>query len=300
MYDIIIIGAGPAGLTAAIYARRAGKSVLVLEAKTYGGQIVNTTDIENYPAEPGISGLDLAKKMYDQAKNLGTEFKFEKVEDIAGGEVKTVKTDEGSYESKAIIIATGTDYKKLEIENEEKLAGHGISYCAICDGNLYKDKVVAVAGGGNSALYESLYLADIVKKLYLVHRRDEFRGDDTLTKKLEEKPNVEFILGSNVTKLNGKDKLESIEINGEKTLEVSCLFVAVGREPKNTFSKIEKDMNGFIQASEDCKTNLDGIFVAGDARTKSTRQIVTAVSDGAVAATAAIKYLSGGYYGAHQ
>ena len=300
MYDIIIIGAGPAGLTAAIYARRAGKSVLVLEAKTYGGQIVNTTDIENYPAEPGISGLELAKKMYDQAKNLGAEFKFEKVEDIAGGEVKTVKTDEGDYEAKAIIIATGTDYKKLEIENEEKLAGHGISYCAICDGNLYKDKVVAVAGGGNSALYESLYLADIVKKLYLVHRRDEFRGDETLTKKLEEKPNVEFLLGSNVTKLNGKDKLESIEINGEKNLEVDCLFVAIGREPKNTFSKIEKDMNGFIQAGEDCKTNLDGIFVAGDARTKSTRQIVTAVSDGAVAATAATKYLSGGYYGAHQ
>ena len=299
MYDIIIIGAGPAGLTAAIYARRAGKSVLVLEEKTYGGQIVNTVDIENYPAEPGISGLELAKKMYDQAKKLGTEFEFEKVEDIVGGEVKTVKTDEKEYQAKAIIIATGTDYKKLGIKDEDKFAGHGLSYCAICDGDLYKDKVVAVAGGGNSALYESLYLADIVKKLYLVHRRDEFRGDDTLIKKLEEKPNVEFILGSNVTKLNGKDKLESIEINGEKNLEVSCLFVAIGREPKNTFSKIEKDMNGFIQAGEDCKTNLDGIFVAGDARTKSTRQIVTAVSDGAVAATAAIKYLSGGYYGSH-
>jgi thioredoxin reductase (NADPH) len=300
MYDIIIIGAGPAGLTAAIYARRASKKVLVLEAKTYGGQIINTLDIENYPAESKITGLDLAKKMYNQAKDLGAEFEYEKVTEIIdNGDKKLVKTEDGEYEAKAVIVATGTDYRKLGLENEDKLAGRGVSYCATCDGAIYKGKTVAVAGGGNGALYEALYLADIVEKIYLVHRRDEFRGDEILTDKLKEKGNVEFIFGSNVTKINGEDRLESIEINNERTLEVSALFIAVGREPKNDFLKVEKDINGYIQAGEDCKTNIDGIFVAGDVRTKSTRQIVTATSDGAVAATAAIKYLSGGYYATH-
>ena len=300
MYDIVIIGAGPAGLTAAIYARRGGKKTLVLEGKTYGGQIINTLDIENYPAEPKISGLELAKKMYIQAKDLGAEIEYEKVTEIVdNGETKLVKTEEGEYETKAVIIATGTDYRKLGLENEEKLTGRGVSYCATCDGALFKDKEVAVAGGGNGALYEALYLAGIVSKVYLIHRREELRGDEILVKKLEEKGNVEFILGSNVTKINGEEKLKSIEINNERTIEVSCLFIAIGREPKNDFISAKKDENGYIEASEDCKTSIDGIFVAGDARTKSTRQIVTATSDGAIAATAAIKYLSGGYYGTH-
>ena len=300
MFDIIIIGAGPAGLTAAIYARRANKKTLVLEAKTYGGQIVNTLDVENYPAESKISGLELAKKMYEQAKSLGTEFEYEKVIDVVDdGEKKIVKTEDGVYEAKAVIIATGTDYCKLGLEKEEEFAGRGISYCATCDGALFKGEIIAVAGGGNSALYEALYLSDIVKKIYLIHRRDELRGDEILVEKLKEKGNVEFILGSNVTKLIGDEKLEQIEINGEKTLDVSALFIAVGREPKVSFSKITKDINGYIQAGENCKTNVEGIFVAGDVRTKDTRQIVTAVSDGAVAATAAIKYLSGGYYATH-
>ena len=300
MYDIVIIGAGPAGLTAAIYARRGGKKTLVLEGKTYGGQIINTLDIENYPAEPKISGLELAKKMYIQAKDLGAEIEYEKVTEIVdNGETKLVKTEEGEYETKAVIIATGTDYRKLGLENEEKLTGRGVSYCATCDGALFKDKEVAVAGGGNGALYEALYLADIVSKVYLIHRREELRGDEILVKKLEEKGNVEFILGSNVTKINGEEKLESIEINNERTIEVSCLFIAIGREPKNDFISAKKDEHGYIEAGEDCKTSIDGIFVAGDTRTKSTRQIVTATSDGAIAATAAIKYLSGGYYGTH-
>ena len=300
MYDIIIIGAGPAGLTAAIYACRANKKVLVLEATTYGGQIISTLDIENYPAEPKITGVELAKKMYSQAKDLGAEFEFEKVTEIVNnGETKTVKTEDGEYTAKAVIIATGTETKKLGIENEDKLAGRGVSYCATCDGNFYKGKTVAVAGGGNSALYEALYLADIVEKVYLIHRRDEFRGDDSLVEALREKGNVEFLLGSNVTKINGEEKLESIEINGEKTLEVVALFVAIGREPKNDFIKVQKDINGYIQAGEDCKTNIEGIFVAGDTRTKLTRQIVTATADGANAATAAVKYLSGGYYATH-
>ena len=300
MYDIIIIGAGPAGLTAAIYACRANKKTLVLEASAYGGQIISTLDIENYPAEPKITGVELAKKMYAQAKELGADFEFEKVTEIVdNGETKTVKTEDDEYTAKAIIIATGTETKKLGLENEDKFLGHGVSYCATCDGNFFKGKTVAVAGGGNSALYEALYLADIVEKVYLIHRRDEFRGDDSLVESLKEKGNVEFILGSNVTKLNGEENLESIEINNEKTLEVSALFVAVGREPKVDFVKVQKDINGYVQAGEDGKTNIEGIFVAGDTRTKLTRQIVTATADGANAATSAIKYLSGGYYASH-
>lgn len=302
MYDIIIIGAGPAGLTASIYARRGGKSVLVFEKLAYGGQMINTLDIENYPAEPKISGIDLAKKMYAQAKDLGVEFEFEKVVGIENqGKTKLVKTEENEYEAKAIIIATGSNARHLGLKNEEKLTGKGVSYCATCDGALYKGKTVAVAGGGSGALYETEYLADVVEKVYLIHRRGEFRGEEKLVEELKEKGNVEFILDSQVTKLNGTEKLESIEINNEKTLEVACLFVAVGREPANKEFKdfVKLDEAGYVEASEDCKTNIEGIFVAGDNRTKSTRQIVTAVSDGAIAANNAIKFINGGYYATH-
>ena len=301
MYDIIIIGAGPAGLTAAVYARRAGKTALVLESVTYGGQIIKTKDIENYPAEGKITGVELAKKMYEQAKELGTEFEFEEVVELkTDGDEKVVVTEDGEYRAKAVVIATGSAERKLGLENEDKLTGKGVSYCATCDGAFFKGKVVAVAGGGNSALYEALYLADLVEKVYLIHRREELRGDDILVDKLKEKGNVEFVLGSNVTELIGDEKLEAIKINDEKVIEVSALFVAIGREPKNDFAKdIEKDESGYILADEDCKTNIDGIFVAGDTRTKKVRQIVTAVSDGATAATAAVKYINGGYYATH-
>jgi thioredoxin reductase (NADPH) len=301
MYDIIIIGAGPAGLTAAVYARRAGKTALVLESVTYGGQIIKTTDIENYPAEGKITGVELAKKMYEQAKELGTEFEFEEVIELkTDGDEKVVVTEDGEYRAKAVVIATGSAERKLGLENEDKYTGKGVSYCATCDGAFFKGKVVAVAGGGNSALYEALYLADLAEKVYLVHRREELRGDDILVNKLKEKGNVEFVLGSNVTELIGDEKLEAIKINDEKVIEVSALFVAIGREPKNDFAKdVEKDESGYILADENCKTNIDGIFVAGDTRTKKVRQIVTAVSDGATAATAAVKYINGGYYATH-
>ena len=304
MYDCLIIGAGPAGLTAAIYARRANKKVLVLESTTYGGQIINTLEIENYPAESKISGIDLAKKMYEQARSLGADFEFEKaVEIVDNGETKLVKTEDDEYEAKTVIIATGTETRKLGLENEDKLTGRGVSYCATCDGNFYKGKTVAVAGGGSSALYEASYLSDIVKKLYLIHRRSEFRGEEKLVHELEKKANVEFVLGANITKIIGEKKLEKIEITSEKdvkTLDVDGLFVAIGREPKNDFLKgLKLDDSGYVAASEDCKTNIAGVFVAGDNRVKQTRQIVTATADGAVAATAAIKYLNGGYYATH-
>jgi thioredoxin reductase (NADPH) len=299
MYDIIIVGAGPAGLTAAIYARRASKKVLVLEAKSYGGQIINTLDIENYPVEAHISGFDFATKLYNQAKDLGAEIVFEKVVDINDqGTTKEVITTKNTYQAKAIILATGCENRKLGLSNEEELVGKGISYCATCDGAFYKNKDVAVVGGGNTALEDTLYLSDIVYKVYLIHRRDEFRADESTVEELKQKSNVEFILNSNVTKLNANERLESIEVTNNdgsiKEIKVDGLFVAVGQIPENeNFKKIiNVDNAGYIIAGEDCTTNIPGIFVAGDNRTKELRQLVTATSDGAIAASKAIKYIS--------
>ena len=294
MYDITIIGAGPAGLTAAIYGRRANKKVLVLEANTYGGQIITTDKIENYPVNPGISGFDFATKLYNQVKDLGAEIKFEKVTDIKENEVITTKN---TYKTKTIIIATGRDNRKLNLENEERLTGKGVSYCATCDGAFYKDKVVAVNGGGNTAVEDALYLSDIAQTVYLIHRRNTFRAEAILIDKLKEKENIKIVLNTTITKINGENKLESIEItnkNETKTLEVDGLFIAVGQVPETeNFKKlINSDEKGYIIAGEDCKTNIKNIFVAGDTRTKILRQLVTATGDGAVAATEAIKYMN--------
>ena len=298
MYDTIVIGAGPAGLTAAIYLKRASKKVLVLEALNYGGQIINTLDIENYPVEEHISGFDFATKIYNQAKNLGAEIKFEKAIEIIDGDTKIVKTTKNTYEAKTIIIATGSENRKLGLDKEEDLVGAGISYCATCDGAFYKDKTVAVVGGGNTALEDALYLTDIAKKVYLIHRRDSFRAENATVDVLKERKNIEFVYNSNVTKLNGEDHLESILVTdndgNKKDIEIDGLFVAVGRIPETeNFAKIiDVDKSGFIIASEDCHTNIDGIYVAGDTRVKNVRQLVTATSDGAVSATEAIKYIN--------
>ena len=298
MYDVVIIGAGPAGLTAAIYTRRAAKKVLVLEAKVYGGQIVNALDIENYPAEEHISGYDFATKLYNQAKNLGAEIVFEKVISIeANGKQKKVITTDNVYEAGSVIIATGSENKKLGLPNEDQLIGKGISYCATCDGAFYKNKKVAVVGGGNTALEDALYLADVAEKVYLIHRRSEFRGEDSTVSRLKGKENIQFVLNSNVIKLNAGNKLESIEVastDGKvRAIEIDGLFVAIGRIPESkAFANLIKlDDAGYIEADEKCHTNVDGIFVAGDSRTKDVRQLVTAVSDGAIAATEAVKYI---------
>ena len=299
MYDIIIIGAGPAGLTAAIYASRANKKVLVLEAKNYGGQIINTNDIENYPGIEHISGFDYATNLYNQVKSLGVEVVFEKATNIKlANNIKIVETTDHSYETQTINIATGADNRKLGIDNEDKFIGKGISYCATCDGNFYKTKDVAVVGGGNTAIEDAEYLSDIVNKVYLIHRRDEFRADNSTVSKLQKRNNVEFILNSTVTKLNGENFIESIEVtdkdNNKKTIDVNCLFIAIGKIPENENFKeiIDMDDKGYIISAENCHTNIDGIFVAGDNRVKQLRQLVTATSDGAVAATEAIKYLN--------
>lgn len=295
MFDVIIVGAGPAGMTAAIYARRASKSVLVLEAKSYGGQIINTPDIENYPVEAHISGFDFATKLYEQAKGLGAEFKFEKVVGLRDENgVKTVVTTKNEYEAKTVILATGSENRKLGVEGEDALVGRGVSYCATCDGAFFRKKTVAVVGGGNTALEDALYLADLAEKVYLIHRRDTFRGEDATVQKLAARENVEFVYNSTVTALHAEKRLNAIDVTNKdgsvRTIEVKGLFVAVGRIPENQnfASLVELDPAGYAVAGEDCRTKTPGVFVAGDNRTKNVRQLVTAAADGAVAATAAI------------
>jgi len=298
MYDIIIIGAGPSGLAASIYALRAGKSVLVLEEKNYGGQIINTLDIENYPGENHISGFDFADKLYNQALEQGANIFFEKVVDIKNSKVKKVITEKSVYKCKAIIIATGNVNRKLDLPNEDSLIGKGVSYCATCDGAFYKGKAVAVIGGGNTALEDALYLSNIANTVYLIHRRDTFRGDEKTINLLKNKDNVKFVYNSVVTKLNANNVLESIEVtkkdNKKETIKVDGIFIAIGRIPENDFFKdlIKIDESGYIIAKENCHTNKKGIFAAGDIRKKEIRQLVTATSDGAVAAMEACKYIN--------
>ena len=293
MYDIIIIGAGPAGLTAAIYARRANKKVLVLEAKSYGGQIINANNVENYPGFVSISGIDLATNMYNQAKELGAEIKFETAIHI--DKDKKVTTNKDTYEAKAIILATGAENRKLNIPDEEDYVGKGISYCATCDGNFFKNKIVAVVGGGNTALEDAIYLSNIAKKVYLIHRRDNFRGEARYLSEIKKKDNIELILNSNVTRLVGKNILEKIIVtdkdNNTNEIEINGLFIAVGQSPKNEiFANIIKINDyGYIESDDGVHTNIEGIYVAGDNRVKVLRQLTTAVSDGSIAATTAIK-----------
>lgn len=303
MYNIVIVGAGIAGLTAAIYGRRAGKSVLVLEGKTYGGQIINTFQIENWPGDFGVSGVDLMQKIYKQATELGAEVEFEEVtaiEKTATGFV--VKTEDEEYAAGAVILAVGAEDKKLGIASEEKFTGRGVSYCATCDGAFYKDKKVAVIGGGNTALYDALYLADIASKVYLVHRRNEFRGDAVLVERLRSKSNVEFVLGYVPEEILGDKKVSGIklvpsdevtDVKDEMEMDVDGVFVAVGKSPMTEkFAElVELDAGGYIKAAENCVTSCPGVFVAGDCRTKDIRQLVTAAADGAVAADAAVHYL---------
>ena len=291
MYDLIIIGAGPAGMTSALYALRANKKVLLLESKSYGGQILNTNLIENYPGIPKVSGFEFSENLFNQIKELGVDFKNETVTRIEKD--KSVITNKDTYKANAIIIATGAENRKLNIDREEEFIGKGVSYCATCDGNFYKGKKVAVVGGGNTALEDAIYLSNICEKVYLIHRRDSFRGEVKYIDEIKNKSNIDIIINSNVIKLNGSDKLESIDINTNgniSTIEVSGLFVAIGQVPKNEiFANIIELDNGYIASKDGVHTNVEGIYVAGDTRVKDLRQLTTAVSDGSIAATIAIK-----------
>ena len=289
MYDTIIIGGGPAGLTSAIYLRRANKKVLVLEANVCGGQIVNAKDVQNYPGFNSISGYELSEKMMNQALELGAEIKYETVLKVE--EDKTIYTNSNTYKAKTIIIAVGSKNRKLKLENEEKLIGKGISYCATCDGNFFKGKEVAVVGGGDTALDDILYLSDIASKVYAIVRSDKFKGEINQLSEIEKKDNVVIKYNSVVTGLKGESLLEGIIVNENEEINVSGLFIAIGQEPNNMMFKniIDLDENGYIITIDDVKTKHDGIYVVGDAREKMLRQLTTAASDGALAATYAVK-----------
>ena len=296
LYDVIVIGGGPAGLTAAVYARRANKSVLVIEKSTFGGQITQSPKVENIPGFVALSGNEFGEKLVEQAMEQGADIEVCEVLEVLDGETKIVKTDSGDFEGKAVIIATGATHRLLGLEGEDKFIGEGISFCAVCDGAFYAGKTVAVIGGGNSALQEALMLSDLCKKVYVVQNLDHLTGEKKLSDLLYEKENVEIILGSVVESIMGEDALNGIVIkNGEerRTLIIDGMFVAIGLIPQNGIVSNIVELNswGYVDAGESCTTNRKGIFAAGDCRSKRIRQVATACADGAVAALAACDYI---------
>ncbi len=298
MVDVIILGAGTAGLSAAIYAVRAGLSVLVIEKNYHGGQIVNTPEVENYPGIPRITGFEFVENLYQQVTGLGVEIVYEEIRGVdLRPAVKTVSAAGHEYQARTVIIANGAAHRHLNCPGEEKFAGKGVSYCAACDGAFYKGQDVCVVGGGNSALEDALYLARTCRKVYLIHRGNEFRANRVTVNAVKACPNVELIANSTVEEILGGDLVEAVEIRHnmqfhKRRLDVSGIFVAIGLEPQNQLfsSSLRLDGAGYIVAGEDCKTNIPGVFVAGDTRTKKVRQLVTAAADGAVAATEAAQY----------
>ena len=297
MYDIVIIGAGPAGLTAAIYALREEKKVVILEKETIGGKITSSSKVENYPGFKSISGMDLANNLYEQVIDLGGEINIEEVLSIENGKVKKVITDENTYETKSIIIASGSKYKTLNLDNEEDLIGNGISFCTVCDGSFYKNKDVCVVGGANSALNSALYLSKICNKVYLIVRGPKLKGDKKVIDDVLSANNIEVLYNITVSEyVLDSDELVAIEVNNnesKKRLNVEGVFLAIGQSPEIEYlnNLVKVDENNYIVASENCMTNIDGIFVAGDVRKKDVRQLTTAVSDGTNAAINAINYL---------
>lgn len=299
MYNIGIIGGGTAGLTAAIYGQRAGKQTVVFEGANYGGQIVFSPNVENYPGIASISGAQYSMNLVEQATNLGAETKREQVKEVKKVEDGyLVVTEEGEYLCQALVLATGVTHRHLGLENEEKLTGAGVSYCATCDGMFFRGKNVAVIGGGNTALQDAEFLSNYCSKVYLVHRREEFRGDAKNVSSLREEENVEFVLNALPEEILGEQMVQGLvvtdKISGaKKTLDVDGIFVAIGHLPKNEIfaELVDLDAGGFIKAGENCETSRDGIFAAGDCRTKEVRQLTTAAADGAVAALAAVKYI---------
>ena len=299
IFDTIIIGGGPAGYTAALYAARAGLDTVIIERMSIGGQMTLTGDIENYPGfDEGIDGITLGMKMQNGAERFGAKTVYDEVIGVEfSGKVKKIQTLGGEYFSKTVIIAVGANPRELGLENEDRFTGRGVHYCAHCDGRFYKGKTVAVVGGGNSAAADALYLSRLVEKVYLIHRRDSLRATKIYHEPLLKTENIEFLWNSTVEALHGENKLSSLKINtkGElRDLTVDGLFVSIGRRPATGFLSgiLPLDEHGYIIAGEDTKTSIDGVFVAGDVRTKSLRQIVTAVSDGAVAADMVEKYLT--------
>lgn len=299
MYDVIILGAGTAGLSAAIYASRAGLKALILENEMYGGQIVNSPDVDNYPGFMSISGFDFAQNLYNHATGLGVSVETASIDRVElSGTEKKLFAGEKLYSAKTVIIAAGATHRKIGCEGEENFSGRGVSYCATCDGAFFKGKEVCIVGGGNTALEDALFLANNCAKVTIVHRRDEFRADRKNVDAVKARPNIEFAYHCTVSAIQGSKTVESVTLTStigapEQVLPVSAVFVAIGLSPNTALFKeqVTLDKGGYIVAGEDCRTNLPGVFVAGDIRTKELRQLVTAAADGAVAAVEAAKYL---------
>lgn len=297
MYDCIIIGAGPAGLTAAIYLLRENKKIKIIEKETIGGKITSSARVDNFPGFKSISGSELADKLFEQVTNLGGEIDIEEFQKINNDKIKEVITDEGTYQTKSIIIATGTYFNTLKIADEDKFLGNGISFCTVCDGAFYKDKVVAVVGGGNTAIINAIYLSTLAKKVYLIVREDTIRGEKVNIDELLTKENIEIIYNSEVTKYLGDTSIKGIVIKNKdntKELAVDGIFLAIGQVPetKKVNNLLNLDKYNYIEAKEDCQTNIAGIFAAGDVRSKKVRQLTTATNDGTIAALNVINYLN--------
>lgn len=298
MYDLLIVGAGPAGMGAAIYAVRAGMELLVIEKNPMcGGQVLNTYEVDNYLGLPGIGGFDMGIKFKEHGEKLGVSIKeAEVIEVVDKGESKLVRTTDGEYEARALIWAAGAQHAKLGVPGEKELTGKGISYCATCDGAFYRNQTVAVAGGGDVAVEDAIFLAKFCEKVYLIHRRDSLRAAKSLQNKLFALSNVEILWNTTVEKIEGKDGVETLILKdtarGESKLEVRGLFIAVGIRPDTALMRelVDCDEKGYILAGEDCVTTTSGIFAVGDARQKPLRQIITAVADGANAVAAVEKF----------
>lgn len=294
MYDAIVIGAGPAGLTAGIYLARGGAKTLIIEKESIGGQIASSPLVENYPGFKSVSGSELVDTFYEQVVDLGVDIEIGEVKSIENGEIKKVFVDDAVYETKTVIIATGVKHRKLNLEKEEEFIGSGIHFCATCDGPFYKNKVVAVVGGANSAVINAIYLSSLCDKVYLIYRGKDLRCENKLKEKVSNLKNVEILLNSNVTQYLGVDKLERIvvkDLQCKKEIQVDGLFLSIGMNPETSIKlNLNKTDNDYYD-SVDTLTNLPGIFVAGDCRNKNVRQVTTAVSDGTVAAINALNYL---------
>lgn len=293
IYDVIVLGGGPAGYTAALYAARAGLSTLVLEKLFAGGQMTQTTQIDNYPGLPkGVDGVTLGMEMQAGAERFGVKTQYTEATSVSlDVDVKTVHTPQGVFESRTVIIATGADHRHLGLEKEEELIGRGVAYCAACDGMMYRGKTVAVVGGGNSAAADAALLARVAKKVYLIHRRDSLKASKVYHEPLEATANLEFVWNSAVTELLHEDKLTGVTVTdvntgAQRRIELDGLFISIGRQPETKLfqGQLELDAGGYIIADETTRTSLPGVFAAGDVRTKAVRQIVTATADGAVAA----------------
>ncbi len=298
VYDIIIIGGGPAGLSAGIYAKRAMMNTLLIEKLGVGGQIMKTHLIENYPGFPEVSGMDLMQKMEEHVKKFDLDIKFTDVQQIKdGGDVKTVVTSEGEFETKSVIIATGTNPKKLGVPGEAKFTGKGVSTCATCDGFFFTGKDVALVGGGDSAIVEAIFLTKMVNKVYVIHRRDELRAEKINQERAFKNPKIEFVWNSNLQSIEGTDTVEKIVVQNKLTeetteIQVGGVFMYVGIEPGTDFIDADKDEAGFLITGADLSTSIPGIFAAGDCRTTLLRQVATAVGDGALAAVSTERYIA--------